>query len=241
MQKLFSPYLRNFKPFSTSHLIALLVIFLLTILIFIFKKSLAKENVYKSLRIFIPIWVVFIFIADLIWLIATKSFDIKYNLPLHLCDISSLLIIPLFLFENQLVFEILYFIGIGSSLQALATPSLVFDFPHIIYFYFFSYHGIVLLGTSYYASLNKFKINFYSVIKAFVLFNIIGVIILIINVFLKSNYMFLFEKPQPASLMDALGPWPYYLIVADMLAFINCMIFYIPYAIYNKLKKRNRK
>lgn len=240
MEKFISPYLTEFRPFSKSHFFALLTIAFITVLVVIFKKILTKEKIKAKLRLIIPTLVFICFVIKYMWLILTKTFSLKDDLPLHLCEISSILVIPLFIFENQIIFEIEYFLGIGSVLQALITPSLGYDFPHIIYFQFFFYHGIVIISTTYYIVLNKFKISFLSMIRAFFILNIIGFSVLGLNGILKSNYMFLCEKPLTPSLLDFLGPWPVYLIFIDLLGLINCLIFYLPYFVYNNFKKEKK-
>jgi uncharacterized membrane protein YwaF len=46
----------------------------------------------------------------------------------------------------------------------------------------------------------------------------------IFDAIFKSNYMYLREKPGNASLLDALGPWPMYLIAG---AAVGLMLFWL--------------
>ena len=41
-----------------------------------------------------------------------------------------------------------------------------------------------------------------------------------INLLVEGNYMFLREKPKGGSLLDFLGPYPWYILVLEFVAFI---------------------
>jgi uncharacterized membrane protein YwaF len=46
------------------------------------------------------------------------------------------------------------------------------------------------------------------------------------------------EKPPTASLIDVLGPWPWYLLALEGIAFVIFFILYLPFAIKDWREKR---
>jgi hypothetical integral membrane protein (TIGR02206 family) len=59
--------------------------------------------------------------------------------------------------------------------------------------------------------------------------NILLVVVGGTDYWLDANYMFLMHKPEGASLLDLLGPYPYYLAVEEVIAFVIFTIMYLPF------------
>ncbi|HCN77884.1 MAG TPA: hypothetical protein DIT13_11910, partial [Verrucomicrobiales bacterium] len=51
----------------------------------------------------------------------------------------------------------------------------------------------------------------------------------LINTALGTNYAFLCRKPEQASLMDHLGPWPWYIGSLVLLAFVLYSLLHLPF------------
>jgi hypothetical integral membrane protein (TIGR02206 family) len=51
-----------------------------------------------------------------------------------------------------------------------------------------------------------------------------------INWRLGSNYMYLMRPPDTPSLIDRLGPWPWYLLSLFAMALATCAVLYLPFA-----------
>ena len=62
------------------------------------------------------------------------------------------------------------------------------------------------------------------------------VVVLCINlavVLIGSNYLFIARKPDTASLIDVLGPWPWYILSIEVMGVVVCLILYLLFAIRN--------
>jgi hypothetical integral membrane protein (TIGR02206 family) len=60
----------------------------------------------------------------------------------------------------------------------------------------------------------------------------------IINWLIGSNYLFIAHKPATASLIDVLGPWPWYILSLEAIGLVLCLLLYLPYAIHDQRAAR---
>ncbi len=230
MGTIFSIHPAAFHAFTAPHYAAMAVVFGLVLLLAVFQKRLSKnQQLKKTMRTVVPAFVIFLFAVEFIWLAVTHNFDPSVNLPLHICDINFVLVIFLFLFRHQYLFETVYFIGIGGAMQAMLTPSLAYDFPSYHYFFFFCGHGLVILGALWFAMVEKFKPVPFSLVRALIFINLIALLVLPVDLLFNGDYMFLLSKPAATSLFDVLGPWPWYLLSCEGIAFLSFLLLYLPW------------
>lgn len=224
-----------FRIFSIQHIIPIFIVIFLSILIYYSRKKIKKIIYFIEFLIILLIFL--LYILYYIWVNIHNIFHYKEDLPLELCNLMFLMIIPLFITKNKYIFEFSYFIGIGGSLYAIITPTLYYGFPHFIYFFFFISHILIIISPIIMIFVHDFKICFFSLIRSIIFFNIIGIIIFIIDIIIDANYMFLREKPQGITLFNIMGDWPVYLIISEILAIITSFVLYIPFFLYNKKLK----
>jgi len=63
-----------------------------------------------------------------------------------------------------------------------------------------------------------------------------------INLLVGGNYMFLMHKPPTASLLDVLGPWPWYILSLEVVGFLMGGVLYLPWAVIDlRAKKKATK
>lgn len=137
--------------------------------------------------------------------------------------------------KSRKLFVFLFFAGIGSSIQALATPDLgMFSFPHIRYILFFISHGSVFLSCLLMAVIGTYRMGQRSLWVTVLLVNVYGVCIFLIDRWLGANYMYLTKKTGGSSLLDVLGPWPWYIVSAEAITIASFFILYWLYRIFKK-------
>ncbi len=140
-----------------------------------------------------------------------------WDLPLHICDIIAFLALPALVTHNRFLIELVYYWGLSGTLLATLTPALTRDFPNLEFFCFFASHALVVVAASYLVFGLRLRPRRGAWLRVFGAIQIYGCSIAAVNYVLKSNYLFLCHKPIVASPFDYLGPWPYYVIVADLL------------------------
>jgi len=140
------------------------------------------------------------------------TWSVRTHLPLQLTDAVTVVAVITLWAPRPLLVEIVYFWALTASLQAVLTPDLGQPFPSIFYFTYFATHiGVVVA-----ACLLTFGLRLtprpgamwrvYAITAAFAA--IVGVADLLTD----ANYLYLRHKPERSSLLDAMGPWPWYIL-----------------------------
>ncbi|WP_227936300.1 YwaF family protein [Alkalihalobacillus deserti] len=168
-------------------------------------------------------------ISLIVWSLSIGQWDIRFNLPLQLCTISLYLCIIMLITRNYFIFEVVYFFGIAGSFQALVTPDLFYTFPHYRYLHFFVAHFAIILAILHMVWIEKYTITFTSIFKSFAVLNGFAFIAFSANKVTGANYMFLARKPTGPSILDVLGPYPWYIVSLEFIALLMFVLLYLPF------------
>ncbi len=140
-------------------------------------------------------------------------------LPLHLCDFILLgALVLLAGWRRSSCYECICLWSWSGSIWALITPDLPFDFPHYRYFEFFWGHGLIFVILAHLEGNCGYVLRPDSWKRAALglQFWVFGVGLL--DYCFGWNYGYLLYKPPAGSPLDYLGPWPLYILWADLLA-----------------------
>lgn len=168
------------------------------------------------------------------WSAGTLIWDT--GLPLHFCDIAGIAGGIALWTRNQLAAEIVYFFGLAGTLQGLITPNLKVDFPEPRFFTFFLLHGGVVVTALHVVTGMRHPPREGSVPRMVGLTLAYAAVVGLVNAALSSNFAFLCRKPEQASLMDVLGPWPWYIGSLVILCGLFYTVLYLPFFIARRVK-----
>ncbi len=228
--------IRDFKAFNLQHIIALAVILGFCLLIAFKARS---SRIRKWLGPLIGCLLIGYAAALYIQQGLTHSLAWRYSLPLDLCNlILAACAISLFC-PNRFLTEIAYFCGLGGVLQATATPDLVSGFPSWDFIQFFWGHGVTLTGIIFLVSDGRFSPSPKTILKMMAALNLYGLVVGILDWAMGWNYGYLCRKPDAASLFDVLGPWPWYLLSVEAIAFVSFWLLYLPWH-FSRIRSRDR-
>lgn len=227
------PHESNFEMFSTSHFIALVIVALCCLLLYGLRFTL---RTHRSLRQGIRILLIVLLLASEgglhVWYLSHGIWSRSSSLPLELCGITLLLSVIMLITRSRLLYSFLYFAGIGGAFIALLTPNLVYPFPHFRFLLFMIAHGSIILASLYMTWVEGLKPTWRSLFFTMLCLNIVAAAVYAADVLLDSNYMFLAHKPSTFSVLDYFGPYPYYLLVEEIFAFV---IFLLMFLVFFKL------
>ena len=139
-------------------------------------------------------------------------------LPLHLCDMLVVIAIVALLTRAVPAFELLWFWGGSGALLALLTPVVTRGFPDPQFLIFFGFHAGVVASAWVLAAGSGMRPRPRAAWRIFLITNAYAAGVALVNLWLGTNYMFLRQKPATPTLLDWLGPWPWYIVVGDGLA-----------------------
>jgi len=217
----------QFHMWDVSHLLTISIIVVLLILVFIFRKWLNPFR--RPIRLIIGVLLILSRLSLDLWYITTDQWTAQSSLPLELCSIASLFAGVMLLTKSRFLFEVLYFIAISGAVMAIVTPDLYFGFPQYRYIQFFFDHFLLILAPLLMIWLYHYQLTWRSVIKSLLFLNGLAAVVFIINQLISANYMFLREKPSGVSLLDVLGPYPYYLLSLEFIALSLFFLLYFPF------------
>lgn len=201
----------KFTMFATSHLIVLGLLVAAAVTMFFLRKRLTETR-QRKLEMGTAITLIVMESLYHIWMYANGFWRAYDSLPAGLCSISLILAVVLLLTRKKVVYDILLYTGLLGATQALATPYLFYDFPHFRFIHFFYTHMMMVLVPLYFTWVKGFRPTIKSVLRLIIFLNLLMPIVMLINKLTGGNYMYLSHKPETASLLDVLGPYPWYIL-----------------------------
>jgi len=222
--------------FGNQHLVALLFFLFVGYFLIAWSKKLPNEKQYKIANIF----AFSLSITVIIWTflkIYTRGFDVKHDLPLHLCNFVALLL-PIFtLTKKKIYFDIFLFWVLAGTSHSIITPDLRNGFPNFIFFKYWYVHAGLIIFVLYTILVLGLKPNLKSVFKSFIALQGYFVFLIIINHFLNSNYFYTNSKPDGQTALNYLGEWPYYILTVELILIPYFLLIYLPFYVTRKKVK----
>ena len=157
------------------------------------------------------------------------TFLVQTTLPFYLCDAASLLLGIALLTRHQRCAETGYFWGLAGTSQGLLTPTLQHSWDQPEYYAFFLQHGgvpVAAIALAWGAGLGPQPGAWWRIVRWSWVYM---AIIFAITFVLSTNYGFLNAKPEVPTLLDHLGPWPWYLLSLQAIAFTLYWLLYLPF------------
>ena len=154
---------------------------------------------------------------------------VREYMPLHVCGITVFAVVITLVFRRQTAYEIAYFWGLVGATNAVVTPQLELGYPQYRFFQYFIAHGGIVAAALFATWGLGMRPTGRSVLRVFVLLNVLAVVLIGVNLMLGSNYMFLCQPPVTKSPFFFL-PWPWYLLFLDGVALVLFYVLFIPFS-----------
>jgi hypothetical integral membrane protein (TIGR02206 family) len=134
--------------------------------------------------------------------------------------------------SDPYIHEFVYLLGVPGALQALITPDPgPYGFPHFRFFQALISHGAIVIAGVYVTAVEGLRPVPVSLLRVLILGNLYMVAVYWINRVIGSNYLFVNRKPDTASILDVLPPWPWYLLYIEGIGALMVLLLYLPFLI----------
>lgn len=203
----------DFEPFGLSHGVVVAVFATVAVaLVVIGRGQRGSAAEWRTSRAFAVVFAAFLVPLQIFWALPSQ-WGIGHSLPLQLCDLAALAAVWALWTHSQVAFALTYFWGLTLTAQAFISPELNGpDFPALEFIMFFGLHCLVVWAGIYLTwgvglrpNWRTYRITVAATITW-------AAVMFAFNHVAGTNYGFLNAKPRAGSLLDLLGPWPWYLL-----------------------------
>ena len=161
------------------------------------------------------------------------------GLPLELCDVVAVVGPVALWWRRLLLIELLWFWGIGGALQALLTPELPAAYPSWMFFQYYVVHGGIVVAALLLCVGLRVWPRPGAVWRVAAMTLGYAICIGVVDILTGGNYLWLRHGPATASLIDLLGPWPWYLLSLAVVGFAVLVVLQTPFAIARRRAARS--
>ena len=208
-----------------DHVISIIIFAILSFTVPYLAQKNLDENQQYFLGKVIGVLILFGYVSWVILEILAGTFSLKLHLPFHLCRTANIFIFVVLFFRSFLTYEIVFFWGL-TVIHAVITPDITQGFPHYHFIRYWLTHQLMIIGIIYATFVYDIRPHKTSIYKSFVALLLFFLITIPVNLLLDANYFWICGKPPVGTVLDYFGPWPWYLVVATLLALLHFYFFY---------------
>jgi len=160
-----------------------------------------------------------------LWMLSIGAWSVQGMLPLWLCSLTSWTLPLLLIGKQRWYFEWVYCMGIIGAGMALLQPDLmIYGFPHFRFIEYFTLHGLIIISIVYIVSVEGWRPTLKALPGVLLATNLWWGLCALVNSRLDSNYMYTQGKLPTPSLLDVLGPHPWYLLWMEVIGIVLCVV-----------------
>jgi hypothetical integral membrane protein (TIGR02206 family) len=136
--------------------------------------------------------------------------DWSVALPLQICDLAGLLLIPALLTRSRLLRTILYYWAIGLCTEAFITPVLGYGWRNIRFWLFWSSHVTIVATAIYFLAVEGYRPTWRDFGISTIVILLYGAIVIPLDIAFGFNYGFAGKDNDlgTTTILNYLGPWP---------------------------------
>ena len=199
----------RFQAYSPSHLVALATCAVGIVVIVLLGR---RATGVAANRVF-AVAIVLVTIPLQVLQFLPGEWNPRTSLPFQLCDLAWMFAVHALWTRSRRSATVTYLWGITLTTQGMLTPDLASDFPEPRFLMFWAMH-ILIVWAAFHLVVNLRLLPTWATYWVTV-----GITagwaaaVMVYNSVADTNYGYLNGKPRSASILDLLGPWPFYVVV----------------------------
>jgi hypothetical integral membrane protein (TIGR02206 family) len=151
------------------------------------------------------------------------------SLPLALCDAAVVVAAVACWWRVPVLVELTYFWGLAGTLQAVITPDLNVGFPHLVFFEYVVGHVSIVAAALFLVMGMRIVPRPGAVRRVFMISAAYTAFVGVVDAVTGANYMFLRSPPSEWTLLRIMGPWPWYILTAAVVALVLFSLLDLPF------------
>ena len=214
------------------HIIAILITIASILLIYKFREKLKK---YKKLKYIFPTILLLNMIIFVGGGIIGGEFNYKYHIPIEYCYITGFIFMFMMFFNKEKLYNFLYYSIFFCTISVIIFQDTYVAYDRYQFIVMFITHHFLLISSFYCLYVLEYKVNKKGILQAIIYSLVTYSVVYIINIILKTNYIFKDELPK---FMYEILPF-----LNNTIPFIWIALFSIPmlYLAYLVIKLNNKR
>ena len=165
-----------------------------------------------------------------VWLAFNGRYTLDFALPLQLCDVACFVTSIALWTRDRTFCELAWFWGLAGTANGLITPDIGSEhFPQFLYLQYFGTHGGIVAGAFLLVVGLRLEPRRWAVARVYAITLGLLAVDALVDLLTGGDYLYLRHPPGVNNLLDLLGPWPWYVVVAAGLALVIFAILDLPF------------
>lgn len=221
----------RFVAYGASHWAALgLFAFGCVVLVLVGRSQRAERGQAAGFSRAYALTIVYVMVGTQTHALLPGQWRIGGSLPFQLCDVAWLAAIGALWTLGPRWFALSYYWGLTLSVQALVTPTLDGpDYPGIDYLAYFGMHIMIVWAAVYLTWGVGLRPDWGGYRFAVAATLVWAVAAFVFNLAADTNYGYLNKKPGSSSVLDLLGPWPWYVLAEAVIILLGWALITWPW------------
>ncbi|MFC0111858.1 YwaF family protein [Kibdelosporangium aridum] len=223
---------REFTAYGASHWVVLVLFALGSVALVVVGRRWGGTVTVRRVAQGLAAAVLLVHVAAQVYLMIPPRWNVTHSLPLQLSDLAGPVAAYALWSSRRWAVSLAYYWGLTLNTQALVTPVLRGpDFPDWEFVAFWVSHLFVGWVAVYLTWGLRMRPDWHSYRLAVAITVCWAVVAQVVNLLVDGNYGYLNRKPVTGSLLDVLGPWPWYLIPVAVLVLVVWALMTWPWTI----------